>query len=131
MICFLRLTVIFIFILFGSYKWFDFEVIALQAIISNSWLNFLYPLFGIYGASYLLGMIETLTFITLAIGLYQPKIGIIGDILVLLTGLTTLSVLPQLKDVDGFIIKDTLLLGSGLVLLKYDLIRLKDKKSPF
>lgn len=124
----LKLAVIFIFILFGTYKWFDFEVMALQPIISHSWLNILYSLFGIHGASYFLGIIETLAFITLTIGFYQPKISIIGDVIVIITGLTTLSILPQLGHIDSFIIKDILLIGSGLVLLKYDLIRVKKSK---
>ena len=38
--------------------------------------------------------------------------------------LTTLSLLPQLGKIDGFIFKDLFLLGLGLVLLKYDLARL-------
>lgn len=44
-----------------------------------------------------------------------------GDIIVIVTGLVTLSLLPQLGKVDSFVIKDVLLLGAGSVLLKYDL----------
>lgn len=35
----LRLSVIIIFMLFGTYKWFDFEVMALKPLISPTWLN--------------------------------------------------------------------------------------------
>lgn len=45
----LRLSVITIFMLFGTYKWFDFEVMALEPIISSTWLNILYILFGVHG----------------------------------------------------------------------------------
>lgn len=117
----LRLTVIFIFILFGSYKWFSFEVMALEPIISNSWLNILYSLFGTYGASYFLGFVENIAFIALIIGFVKPRVGIFGDLIVIVTGLTTLSILPQLGRIDSFIIKDVLLVGAGLVLLKFDL----------
>lgn len=117
----LRLSVIFIFVLFGTYKWFDFEVVALEPILSKSWLSILYTLFGHYGASYFLGVVENITFIALIIGFFKPKIGLIGDLLVILTGITTLSIIPQLGHIDSFIIKDVLLVGAGLVLLKYDL----------
>jgi len=120
----LRLVVIIIFMLFGTYKWFDFEVMSLEPLISKTWLNFLYTLFGVHGGSYFLGVMETITFLALIIGFCKPVIGIIGDILVIVTGLTTLSLLAQLGKIDSFIIKDILLLGAGTVLLKYDLKRL-------
>jgi uncharacterized membrane protein YkgB len=121
----LRLTVILIFVLFGTYKWFDFEVRALEPLISSTWLNFLNTLFGVYGASYFLGVVENIVFIALIIGFFKPKIAIIGDILVIITGLTTLSLLPQLGEIDSFIVKDLLLIGAGLVLLKFDLKRIE------
>lgn len=120
----LRLTVILIFMLFGTYKWFDFEVMALQPLISNTWLNILYVLFGVHGGSYFLGVVENVTFIALIVGFFKPAIGVLGDALVIITGLTTLSLLAQLGKVDSFIVKDILLLGAGAVLLKYDLQRL-------
>jgi len=120
----LRLTVIFIFALFGTYKWFDFEVMALQPLISKTWLHFLYGLFGVNGGSYFLGVVETFTFLALILAFIKPLAGVIGDILVIVTGLTTLSLLPQLGKIDSFIVKDILLIGAGVVLLKHDLIRL-------
>ncbi|NBM04005.1 MULTISPECIES: DUF417 family protein [Proteus] len=122
-IVFLRLSVIGILMLFGTYKWFDFEVMALEPLISKSWLNILYTLFGVYGGSYFLGIVETLTFLALIAGFYKPVIGMMGDIIVIGIGVITLSLLPQLGKVDSFIIKDILLIGAGIVLLKYDLKR--------
>lgn len=119
----LRLSVIIIFMLFGTYKWFDFEVMQLKPLISNTWLNILYLLFGIYGGSYFLGIVESITFIALIIGFYKPIIGAFGDIIVIVTGIITLSLLLQLNHIDSFIIKDVLLIGAGSVLLKYDLKR--------
>lgn len=119
----LRLSVIFIFALFGTYKWFNFEVMALEPILSQSWLTILYTLFGHFGASYFLGVVENITFTALIIGFLKPKVGVIGDLLVILMGITTLSILPQLSHIDSFIIKDILLIGAGLVLLKFDLKR--------
>lgn len=95
----------------------------LEPILSQSWLSILYTLFGHSGASYFLGVVENITFIALIIGFLKPKVGVIGDLLVILTGITTLSILPQLGHIDSFIIKDILLIGAGLVLLKFDLKR--------
>jgi len=119
----LRLSVITIFMLFGTYKWFDFEVMALEPLISTTWLNILYILFGVHGGSYFLGVVETITFLALIIGFFRPAAGILGDIIVIVTGITTLSLLPQLGKIDSFVIKDVLLIGAGAVLLKYDLKR--------
>jgi uncharacterized membrane protein YkgB len=125
----LRACVIFIFLLFGTYKWFDFEVVALKPIISNSWLDVLYTLLGFHGASYFLGVVESVTFVALFIGYFKPVIGVIGSFLVILTGLVTLSLLPQLGYVDSFIVKDVLLIGSGIVLIKFDLLRIYSDNS--
>ena len=119
----LRLSVITIFMMFGTYKWFDFEVMALEPLISTTWLNILYILFGVHGGSYFLGVVETITFLALIIGFFRPAAGILGDMIVIVTGITTLSLLPQLGKIDSFIIKDVLLIGAGAVLLKYDLKR--------
>lgn len=119
----LRLSVITIFMLFGTYKWFDFEVMALEPIISSTWLNILYILFGVHGGSYFLGVMETLTFLALIIGFFRPAAGVLGDIIVIVTGITTLSLLPQLGKIDSFIIKDVLLIGAGAVLLKVSVQR--------
>lgn len=124
----LRLCVIIVFALFGTYKWFDFEVQALQPIIEPTWLNILYLLFGLHGASYFLGVVETITFLALIIGYKKPCFGGVGALLCIVTGITTLSLLPQLGRIDSFIIKDVLLIGAGLVILKYDLRRHFDYK---
>ncbi|HDR1358690.1 TPA: DUF417 family protein, partial [Pasteurella multocida] len=92
----LRLSVILLFFIFANTKWFEFEVEALKPIISASWLSFLYDLFGVYKTSYLLGIIETLAYLGLIIGFRQPKAGLLGSGLVLITALVTVSLLPQL-----------------------------------
>ncbi|HEA3246907.1 DUF417 family protein [Pasteurella multocida] len=118
----LRLSVILLFFIFANTKWFEFEVEALKPIISASWLSFLYDLFGVYNTSYLLGIVESLAYVSLMIGFKQPKVGLLGSGLVFITALVTVSLLPQLG-FDGFIFKDILLIGIALVLFKYDLNR--------
>nr|MCB7501030.1 DUF417 family protein [Enterobacter roggenkampii] len=46
----LRLSVIFIFALFGTYKWFAFEANALHHLLPGTWLGALYPALGVQGA---------------------------------------------------------------------------------
>lgn len=122
-IAILRLTVIFIFALFGTYKWFSFEAEALHHLLPGTWLGALYPLLGVQGLSYTLGVIENITLLALIIGFFRPSFGVIGALMVTGTGVVTLSLLPQLGRIDSFIIKDVLLIGAGLVLLRYDLCR--------
>lgn len=88
-------------------------------------MGLLYSPFGAQDATYTRAIIENITLIALILGYVNVQIGIIGDILVLLTALVTLSLLPQLGRLDSFIVKDVPLLGSGLVLLKSDLRRHK------
>ena len=116
----LRFSVVFIIALFGNYKWFDFEVEALKPLIFSTWLNFLYDYLGFYGTSYLLGAIESINYIFLTIGFFKPKFGVLGSLFTISLGVVTLSLIPQIG-LNSFIVKDIILIGSGLVLLKYDL----------
>lgn len=84
-------------------------------------MGLLYSPFGAQDTTYTRAVIENITLIALILGYVNAQIGIIGDSLILLTGLVTLSLLPQLGRLNSFIVKDVLLLGSGLVLLKSDL----------
>ena len=119
----LRLSVISIFALFGTYKWFAFEANALHHLLPGTWLGALYPLLGVQGVSYALGVVENITLIALIAGFFIPLAGAVADIMVIGTGAVTLSLLPQLGYIDSFIIKDVLLLGAGLTLLRHDLRR--------
>ncbi len=121
-VLFLRISVIIIFVTFGTFKWFNFEVEALKPLINKSWLIFLYDWFGYHGASYLLGIVETITYLCLIIGISRPKFGIIGSLGLLGTAVVTISILPQIG-FNSFIFKDILLIGIALVLLKIDLNR--------
>lgn len=120
----LRLSVIAIFALFGTYKWFAFEANALHHLLPGTWLATLYPVLGVQGLSYALGVVENITLLALIAGFFRPALGAIGALMVMGTGAATLSLLPQLGRIDSFIIKDILLIGAGLVLLRHDLRRL-------
>lgn len=120
----LRASVFLVFLVYGVFKWFQFEMGALEKMLPQTWLGFLYPLLGAHGASYLLGLVEGIvegiTYVSLFLSFFRPRLGIIGDALVIITGLVTLSLMSQVG-FNGFIFKDVMLLGAGLVLLKHDL----------
>lgn len=126
---FARFALILVLFLFGNYKWFEFEVELLKPIISGTWLNFLYTIFGFHGASYFLGVVESIGYIALAVGYKKPKAGVLGSIIVIMTGFTTLSLMPQLGKPDGFILKDIFMVALGFIILKYDLIRIQKAHS--
>ena len=119
----LRLAIIAIFALFGTYKWFAFEADALYHLLPGTWLGALYPVLGIRGLSYALGIIENIALLALIAGFIRPLAGAAGALMAIGTGVVTLSLLPQLGRIDSFIFKDVLLIGGGLVLLRYDLAR--------
>ena len=121
----LRFSVIAVVMLFGVYKWFDFEVEALKSLIGSTWLVFLYRLFSPHGASYLLGIAEAVSYIGLIAGYWHPRWGVAGSLITICIGVVTLSLLPQLGKIDSFIVKDLLLIGAGMVLLKYDMKRIE------
>ena len=57
----IRASMVIIFLFFGYQKWFQYEAQALLPYISNGPLIFwMYPVFGIRGATYLLGVTEWL-----------------------------------------------------------------------
>ena len=88
-----------IFLLFGYQKWFEYEAQTLEPFIRNGPLTFwMYPVFGLHGASYFLGVSEWLTAALLIWGFWNPKAGILGAILSVGTFVTTVTIIPFLPD---------------------------------
>src|SRR4051795_11442004 len=57
-----RASIVLIFVLFGYQKWFEYEAQTLIPFIRNGPLTFwMYPVFGLHGASWFLGVSEWLT----------------------------------------------------------------------
>src|SRR5215510_10055760 len=78
----LRASMVLIFLLFGYQKWFEYEAQTLIPFISNGTLiRWMYPVFGLRGATYLLGVSEWLTAALLLCGFWNPRAGILGAIL--------------------------------------------------
>ena len=90
-----RGSMVLIYLLFGYQKWFDYEAQTLIPFISNGPLTFwLYPVFGLRGASYFLGVSEWLTAALLIWGFWNPRAGLLGAILSVGTFVTTVTIIP-------------------------------------
>src|SRR5919204_1274620 len=132
-----RGSMVLIFLLFGYQKWFEYEAQALIPFISNGPLTFwMYPVFGLHGATYFLGVSEWLTAALLIGGFWNPKPGILGAILSVGTFVTTVTIIPFMPDgwdaaagfpaMQGnvaFLMKDVVLLAVSVYLLKQDVVR--------
>src|SRR5262249_36161865 len=90
-----RGSMVLIFLLFGYQKWFEYEAQGLMPFISNGPLTrWMYPVFGLHGATYFLGVSEWLTAGLLIWGFWNPKAGILGAILSVGTFVTTVTIIP-------------------------------------
>jgi uncharacterized membrane protein YkgB len=133
-----RASMVLIYLLFGYQKWFDYEAQGLIPFISNGPLTFwMYPVFGIRGATWFLGVSEWLIAALLFWGFWNKKAGILGAIGSIGTFITTVTIIPFMPDgwaasaggfpaMTGnvpFLMKDVVLLAVSVYLLKQDVVR--------
>jgi uncharacterized membrane protein YkgB len=132
-----RGSMVLIFLLFGYQKWFEYEAQTLVPFIKKGPLTFwMYPVFGLRGASYFLGASEWLTAALLIWGFWSPKAGALGAFLSVATFVTTVTIIPFMPDgwdaaagfpaMKGnvaFLMKDVVLLAVSFYLLKQDVVR--------
>jgi uncharacterized membrane protein YkgB len=133
-----RAAMVLIFLLFGYQKWFEYEAQTLIPYISNNPLtSWMYPVFGIRGASWFLGVSEWLTAALLIWGFWNKKAGALGAFLSVGTFITTVTIIPFMPDgwaasaggfpaMTGnvpFLMKDVVLLAVSFYLLKQDVVR--------
>jgi uncharacterized membrane protein YkgB len=133
----IRASMIIIFASFGYQKWFEYEAQVLIPYISNGPLIFwMYPVFGIRGASWFLGVSEWLIGALLFLGFWNNRLGILGAIGSTITFITTVTIIPFMPygwdPVAGFpamagnvpfLMKDVVLLAASIYLLKQDVVR--------
>lgn len=135
---FARASMVIIFLFFGYQKWFNYEAQGLIPFISHGPLIFwMYPVFGIRGATYFLGVSEWLFCLLLFLGFWNKKSGILGAIGSCFTFITTITIIPffpngweasaggfpaMTEDV-GFLMKDLVLLAVSIYLLREDIKR--------
>jgi reactive chlorine resistance protein C len=118
----LRYGLVFLLLLWGTFKFFAFEANGIQPLVQNSpFLSWLYPLLGVRGASSLIGVMEIVTALLIASRRWRPRASAYGSLLGAATFATTLSFLVTTpgalgigSPLGGFLMKDVLLLGAAL-----------------
>ena len=138
-----RASMVLIFVLFGYQKWFEYEAETLIPFISNGPLIFwLYPVFGVRGASWFLGASEWLFAALLFWGFWNKKAGVLGALGCLFAMIGTVTIIPFMPDgwdaaagfpaMKGnvaFLMKDVVLLAVSFYLLKQDAVRVSVAKA--
>jgi len=135
----LRTSMVLIFLFFGYQKWWNYEAQALIPYISNGPLIFwMYPVFGIRGATWFLGVSEWFFGALLFWGFWNKKAGVLGALGGCASFVSTTTIIPffpdgwaasaggfpAMKENVAFLMKDFALLAISFYLLKQDLLRL-------
>jgi uncharacterized membrane protein YkgB len=133
-----RASMVIIFLFFGYQKWFEYEAKVLIPYISNGPLIFwLYPAFGVRGASWFLGVAEWLFGTLLFLGFWNKRAGVLGALGSVATFVGTVTIIPFMPEgwaasAGGFpamvgnvpfLMKDVVLLAVSVYLLKQDVVR--------
>ena len=134
----LRASMGIMYFFFGYQKWFEYEARALIPFIRNSPLvSWLYPVFGVRGATWFLGVSEWTFGCLILLGYWNKKLGALGAAGSVFTFLATVSIIPFIPDGwetaaggfpamtinTAFLMKDVVLLAVSVYLLKQDTLR--------
>src|SRR6185295_13796387 len=130
-----RASMVIIYFLFGYQKWWEYEAQNLIPFISNGPLiSWMYPVFGIRGASWFLGASEWLFGALLFLGFWNKTLGVLGAAGSCLTFIMTVTIIPFMPNgwaasaggfpaMTGnvpFLMKDVVLFAVSFYLLKQD-----------
>src|SRR6201981_1069107 len=134
-----RTSMVIIYFFFGYQKWFDYEAQGLIPFFTHGPLIFwMYPVFGIKGAIYLLGVSEWLFGALLFAGFWNKKLGVLGALGSVFTFIATVTIIPFMPDgwaasAGGFpamignvafLMKDVVLLAVSFYLMKQDIVKI-------
>src|ERR1700720_1083081 len=134
----IRASMVIIFLFFGYQKWFQYEADVLIPYISNGPLIFwLYPVFGVRGATWFLGASEWSFGTLLFLGFWNKKLSILGALGSCVTFISTFTIIPFLPngwagsaggfpamtEHVAFLTKDIVLFSVSSYLLRQDLAR--------
>jgi uncharacterized membrane protein YkgB len=134
-----RASMVILYFFFGYQKWFNYEAQALIPFISNGHLiSWMYPVFGLQGASWFLGISEWLFGGLLFLGFWNKKLGVLGALGSCFTFIMTITIIPFMPDgwapsaggfpaMQGnvaFLMKDLVLFAASFYLLQQDAERL-------
>jgi len=130
-----RASMVIVYFMFGYQKWFEYEAKGLVPFFTHGPLIFwMYPVFGIRGSSYFLGVSEWLFGALILIGFWNKKVGVLGGLGSVVTFLCTVTIIPFWPDgwaaqaggfpamtlPMGFLLKDVVLLAVSFYLLRQD-----------
>ncbi len=133
-----RASLVILFLFFGYQKWFEYEAQALIPYISNGPLiSWMYPVFGIRGASWFLGVSEWVFGALLFVGFWDKRFGILGAAGATVSFIMTVTIIPFMPNgwaasaggfpaMTGnvpFLMKDVVLLAASVYVLKQDVVR--------
>src|SRR5262249_37093256 len=133
-----RASMVIMFFFFGYQKWFEYEAQVLIPYIGNGPLiSWLYPVFGIRGASWFLGVAEWAFGALLFLGFWDKKLGMLGAAGSIITFVSTVTIIPFMPNgwaasAGGFpamvgnvafLMKDIVLLAASVYLLRQDALR--------
>lgn len=114
----LRYSLVFFLLFFGALKWTPAEAHAIQPMVSHSPFFFwLYPALGIQKGSELIGIVELIVGVLIAVRPWAPRASAIGGIAASGVFVITLSFLvttPSVGESAPFLLKDITLLGAAL-----------------
>jgi uncharacterized membrane protein YkgB len=131
-------SMVIIYLFFGYQKWFQYEAQGLIPYISHGPLTFwMYPVFGIRGATLFLGVPEWIFGALLFWGFWNKKAGILGALGSCFSFLSTTTIIPFFPDGwaasagrfpamtehVAFLMKDLVLLAVSFYLLREDVKR--------
>ena len=140
-----RVSMVIIYFFFGYQKWFDYEVQGLIPFFTHGPLIYwMYPVFGMKGATYFLGVSEWAFGALLLAGFWNKKLGVLGGLGSVATFICTVTIIPFMPDgwapsAGGFpamvgnvafLMKDVVLLAVSFYLLKQDAARVPVTSRP-
>jgi uncharacterized membrane protein YkgB len=134
-----RASMVIIYFFFGYQKWFPYEAQGLIPFFKNGPLiSWMYPVFGVQGSSWFLGVSEWLFGALLLLGFWNKKLGVLGAAGSCVTFIMTITIIPFMPDgwnvaaggfpaMQGnvaFLMKDLVLFAVSFYLLKQDVARI-------
>ncbi|CAH5739395.1 TPA: DUF417 family protein [Enterobacter roggenkampii] len=126
-----RIAVIVLFLVSGNLKWFAPEMQLVDRLTEDSWLSFLPVWFGQDGTSYFLAVIQAAIAVALLSGTVFPVLGVTGGVAAIAASFITLNLLPSAMDVNviGLTLRELLLAGAAVVIVYFDLVRLRHRQA--
>jgi len=114
----LRYSLVFFLLFFGALKWTAAEANGIQQMVSHSPFFFwLYPAVGVQRGSEVIGVIELVIGILIAVRRWAPRASAVGSLAASGMFVVTLSFLvttPNIGEGAPFLLKDLTLLGAAL-----------------